>query len=329
MQALGWTSSGDPGPAQLLPSILHSFESTYWNCHCLSRGLPPWTKLTRGKTTEITMFRPLTWGWKSFRPRATLLSMRSTSSVANSSLKLINKVAVVTGSTNGIGFSIARRLAQEGAHVIISSRKQQNVDQAVDTLQREGLSVAGTVCHVGKAEDQEQLVATALKHCGGVDFLVCTAGVNPFVGSTLGSNEQVWDKILSVNVKAPALLLRRLLPHMENRGSSLLICFPFRPQKLGAYNVSKTALLGLTKTLAVELAPKNIRVNCLVPGFIKTDFSRLTEVPDFEEDWKKIFGMQRVGKPEDCAGLVSFLCSPDASYITGENIVIAGFSPHL
>uniref|UniRef100_A0A8C9PGI7 Dehydrogenase/reductase SDR family member 4 n=1 Tax=Spermophilus dauricus TaxID=99837 RepID=A0A8C9PGI7_SPEDA len=150
------------------------------------------------------MFRPLTWGWKSFRPRATLLSMRSTSSVANSSLKLINKVAVVTGSTNGIGFSIARRLAQEGAHVIISSRKQQNVDQAVDTLQREGLSVAGTVCHVGKAEDQEQLVAT-----------------------------------------------------------------------LGAYNVSKTALLGLTKTLAVELAPKNIRVNCLVPGFIKTDFSRV------------------------------------------------------
>uniref|UniRef100_A0A8D2H847 Dehydrogenase/reductase SDR family member 4 n=1 Tax=Urocitellus parryii TaxID=9999 RepID=A0A8D2H847_UROPR len=233
------------------------------------------------------MFRPLTWGWKSFLPSATLLSMRSISSVANSSLKLVNKVAVVTGSTNGIGFSIARRLAQDGAHVIISSRKQQNVDQVVDILQREGLSVAGTVCHVGKAEDRERLVATALKHCGGVDFLVCTAGVNPLVGSTLGSSEQVWDKILSVNVKAPALLLSQLLPHMENRGtqeiqgtilipsSSLLICFPFQPQKLGAYNVSKTALLGLTKTLAVELAPKNIRVNCLVPGLIKTDFSRV------------------------------------------------------
>uniref|UniRef100_A0A8D2HHE9 Dehydrogenase/reductase 2 n=1 Tax=Urocitellus parryii TaxID=9999 RepID=A0A8D2HHE9_UROPR len=150
------------------------------------------------------MFRPLTWGWKSFLPSATLLSMRSISSVANSSLKLVNKVAVVTGSTNGIGFSIARRLAQDGAHVIISSRKQQNVDQVVDILQREGLSVAGTVCHVGKAEDRERLVAT-----------------------------------------------------------------------LGAYNVSKTALLGLTKTLAVELAPKNIRVNCLVPGLIKTDFSRV------------------------------------------------------
>uniref|UniRef100_A0A8C9PE84 Dehydrogenase/reductase SDR family member 4 n=1 Tax=Spermophilus dauricus TaxID=99837 RepID=A0A8C9PE84_SPEDA len=313
MQALGWTSSGDPGPAQLLPSILHSFESTYWNCHCLSRGLPPWTKLTRGKTTEITMFRPLTWGWKSFRPRATLLSMRSTSSVANSSLKLINKVAVVTGSTNGIGFSIARRLAQEGAHVIISSRKQQNVDQAVDTLQREGLSVAGTVCHVGKAEDQEQLVATALKHCGGVDFLVCTAGVNPFVGSTLGSNEQVWDK-----VRSGALTFYPLCP--PRQGSVVLVSSvaAYVPLALGAYNVSKTALLGLTKTLAVELAPKNIRVNCLVPGFIKTDFSRVVST-------EKSF----LGKPEDCAGLVSFLCSPDASYITGENIVIAGFSPHL
>uniref|UniRef100_A0A8C5ZJ42 Dehydrogenase/reductase 2 n=1 Tax=Marmota marmota marmota TaxID=9994 RepID=A0A8C5ZJ42_MARMA len=99
---------------------------------------------------------------------------------------------------------------------------------------------------------------------------------------------------------------------------------------LGAYNVSKTALLGLTKTLAVELAPKNIRVNCLVPGFIKTDFSQVVSTEkNFEEYWKKIFGMQRVGKPEECAGLVSFLCSPDASYITGENIVIAGFSPRL
>uniref|UniRef100_A0A8C9PFS1 Uncharacterized protein n=1 Tax=Spermophilus dauricus TaxID=99837 RepID=A0A8C9PFS1_SPEDA len=92
---------------------------------------------------------------------------------------------------------------------------------------------------------------------------------------------------------------------------------------LGAYNVSKTALLGLTKTLAVELAPKNIRVNCLVPGFIKTDFSRVVSTE------KSRCGEAIVGKPEDCAGLVSFLCSPDASYITGENIVIAGFSPHL
>ncbi|KAM7321557.1 hypothetical protein ACRRTK_019649 [Alexandromys fortis] len=236
---------------------------------------------------------------------------------------------------HGIGFSIARRLAQDGAHVVISSRKQQNVDRAVATLKEEGLSVTGTVCHVGKAEDREQLVATALESCGGVDFLVCVAGTNPLVGSTLRSSEQIWDKILGVNVKAPALLLSQLLPHMENRGqgsvvlvSSVAAYIPF--PRLGVYNVSKTALLGLTKTLAVELAPKNIRVNCLAPGVINTDFGRvLTEDPAFEDHLKYVYGMQRVGQPEDCAGIVSFLCSPEASYITGENIAVAGWSPHL
>uniref|UniRef100_A0A452QM51 Dehydrogenase/reductase 2 n=1 Tax=Ursus americanus TaxID=9643 RepID=A0A452QM51_URSAM len=118
---------------------------------------------------------------------------------------------------------------------------------------------------------------TALEHCGGVDFLVCVAGVNPLVGSTLGASEQVWDKILDVNVKSPALLLSQLLPHMENRGcvTEGLVAFPF--QKLGVYNTSKTALLGLCKSLAVELAPKGIRVNCLVPGIIKTEFSHFRE----------------------------------------------------
>nr|XP_004661815.2 dehydrogenase/reductase SDR family member 2, mitochondrial-like [Jaculus jaculus] len=284
------------------------------------------------------MFRPLTQCWMRIPTLAALRPMGSTSGTANHRLTLANKVAVVTGSTNGIGFAIARRLAQDGAHVVISSRKQQNVDSAVATLQGDGLCVSGTVCHVGKAEDRERLVATALEHCGGVDFLVCVAGVNPLVGSTIKSSEQIWDKILSVNVKAPALLLNQLLPHMEKRGqgsvvlvSSLAAYVPL--PKLGAYNVSKTAVLGLTKTLAVELAPKNIRVNCLVPGIINTDFSKVVRT---KGSWwgrryqsQPYFSPCRVGQPEDCAGLVSFLCSPDASYITGENIVVAGLSPPL
>ncbi|XP_012589472.1 PREDICTED: dehydrogenase/reductase SDR family member 2, mitochondrial isoform X5 [Condylura cristata] len=163
---------------------------------------------------------------------------------------LANRVAVVTGATDGIGFAIARRLAQDGAHVVVSSRKQQNVDRAVAVLQGEGLSVTGTVCHVGKAEDRERLVATVQEHCGGADFLVCNAAVNPLVGSTLGADVGVWDKDW----------------------------------------VSRTRAEILTPT---------VRVPC------------------------------RIGQPEDCAGIVSFLCSPDASYITGENIVVAGFSPRL
>ncbi|XP_052590246.1 dehydrogenase/reductase SDR family member 2, mitochondrial-like [Peromyscus californicus insignis] len=281
------------------------------------------------------MFRPLTQSWKRLPTPVAAHSMRSTSNGANCSLKLANKVAVVTGSTNGIGFSIARRLAQDGAHVVISSRKQQNVDRAVAMLQKEGLWVSGTVCHVGKAEDRERLVATALEHCGGVDFLVCVAGVNPLVGGTLKSSEQIWDKILGVNVKAPALLLSRLLPHMENRGqgsvvlvSSVAAYIPL--PRLGVYNVSKTALLGLTKTLAVELAPKSIRVNCIVPGYINTDFSQVVRTKGGVSLFQPpLLSPYRVGQPEDCAGLVSFLCSPEASYITGENIAVAGWSPHL
>ncbi|XP_054988596.1 dehydrogenase/reductase SDR family member 2, mitochondrial-like [Sorex araneus] len=251
---------------------------------------------------------------------------------------LDQKVAIVAGSTKGIGLAVARRLARDGAHVVISSRKQQNVDSAVAMLHGEGLSVTGTVCHVGKAEDREQLVAKALEHYGGVDFLVCVAGVNPLVGSTLGASEEVWDKILDVNVKAPALLLSRLLPHMENRGggsvvlvSSVVGYLPI--PKLGVYNTSKTALLGLTKSLAMELAPKNIRVNSLVPGIIKTDFLQMVRV--IEAAYSPLLRPHllslpfRYGEPEDCAGLVSFLCSSDASYITGENIVVAGYSPKL
>ncbi|PNI96681.1 DHRS2 isoform 7 [Pan troglodytes] len=219
------------------------------------------------------------WGW--FHPCARL-SVRMSSTGIDGKGVLANRVAVVTGSTSGIGFAIARRLAQDGAHVVISSRKQQNVDWAMAKLQGEGLSVAGIVCHVGKAEDREQLVAKALEHCGGVDFLVCSAGVNPLVGSTLGTSEQIWDKILSVNVKSPALLLSQLLPYMENRRGAVILVSSIAAYNpvvaLGVYNVSKTALLGLTRTLALELAPKDIRVNCVVPGIIKTDFSKVVRI---------------------------------------------------
>ncbi|KAF5925737.1 hypothetical protein HPG69_002187 [Diceros bicornis minor] len=234
-----------------------------------------------------------------------------------------------------IGSAIARRLAQDGAHVVVSSRKQQNVDRAVAALQGEGLSVTGTVCHVGKAEDRERLVATALENYGGIDFLVCVAGVNPLVGSTLGASEQVWDKILNVNVKAPALLLSQLLPYMEKSGGSSVVLVSsmvaYVPvPKLGVYNTSKTALLGLCKSLAVELASKGIRVNCLVPGIIKTDFIQVEKtLPYLLPDLNEIYGLQWFGEPEECVGIVSFLCSSDASYITGENIVVAGYSPKL
>ncbi|XP_033044389.1 dehydrogenase/reductase SDR family member 4 isoform X2 [Trachypithecus francoisi] len=226
-------------------------------------------------------------------------SVRMASSGMNRRDPLANKVALVTASTDGIGFAIARRLAQDGAHVVVSSRKQQNVDQAVSTLQGEGLSVTGTVCHVGKAEDRERLVATTL----------------------------------DINVKAPALMTKAVVPEMEKRGGGSVVIVAsiaaFSPfPGLSPYNVSKTALLGLTKTLAIELAPRNIRVNCLAPGLIKTSFSRMLWMDkEKEERMKETLQIRRLGEPEDCAGIVSFLCSEDASYITGETVVVGGGTP--
>uniref|UniRef100_A0A2K6MR29 Dehydrogenase/reductase 4 n=1 Tax=Rhinopithecus bieti TaxID=61621 RepID=A0A2K6MR29_RHIBE len=184
-------------------------------------------------------------------------------------------------STHRIGFAIARRLAQDRAHVVVNSWKQQNVDQAVATLQGEGLSMTGTVCHVGKTEDPEQLVAT----------VSCRE-----MGTEPGG------------------------------GSVVIAAFSPLPG-LSPYNVSKTALLGLTKTLAIELAPRNIRVNCLAPGLIKTSFSRMVRKGRKEERMKETLQITRLGEPKDCAGIVSFLRSEDASYITGETVVVGGGTP--
>ncbi|XP_062993947.1 dehydrogenase/reductase SDR family member 4-like [Elgaria multicarinata webbii] len=260
-----------------------------------------------------------------------LIRMNSTGATARGTLA--DKVALVTASTEGIGFAIAQRLAQDGAHVVVSSRKQANVDRAVAELRAKDLSVSGLVCHVGKAEDRQHLIDTALERHGGIDILVSNAAVNPFFGSTLDATEDVWDKILDINVKATALLIKLVVPHMAKRGggsivivSSIAAYSPF--PGLGPYNVSKTALLGLTRTLATELAPSNVRINNLAPGLIRTKFSSvLWQDKAMEDKLMETMRIQRLGVPSDCSGIVSFLCSPDASYITGETMVVAGGSP--
>ncbi|XP_053117800.1 dehydrogenase/reductase SDR family member 4-like [Hemicordylus capensis] len=270
----------------------------------------------------------------STQPRQALrrfLRMASTGSATRG--RLADKVALVTASTEGIGFAIARRLAQDGAHVVLSSRKQANVDRAVAELQTENLSVSGVVCHVGKAEDRQRLIDVALKHHGGIDILVSNAAVNPFFGSTLDATEEVWDKILDINVKATALLVKLVVPHMEKRGggsivivSSIAAYSPF--PGLGPYNVSKTALLGLTHNLAPELASRNVRINSLAPGLIRTKFSSaLWQDPATGDKLMEAMRIRRIGEPSDCSGIVSFLCSPDADYITGETVVVAGGAP--
>ncbi|XP_013914325.1 PREDICTED: dehydrogenase/reductase SDR family member 4-like [Thamnophis sirtalis] len=198
-----------------------------------------------------------------------------------------------------IGFAIARRLAQDGAKVLVSSRNQANVDRAVAELKAENLSVSGLVCHVGKTEDRRRLVDTAVERYGGIDILVSNAAVNPFFGRILDASEEVWDKILDINVKATALLVNLVVPHMQKRGSGSIVIVSsiagYRPfPGLGPYNVSKTALLGLTYNLANELSAQNIRVNCLAPGLMRTKFSSaLWQDENTERQAMEIFGIKR------------------------------------
>nr|XP_015802286.2 dehydrogenase/reductase SDR family member 4 [Nothobranchius furzeri] len=249
-------------------------------------------------------------------------------SVSQSSLT--GKVAIVTASTDGIGLATAQALGKRGAHVVVSSRRQANVDKAVALLQSQSIKVTGTTCNVSSGEDREKLVQMTLDQCGGIDILVSNAAVNPFFGNIMDSTEDVWDKILSVNVKSSFLMTKLVVPHMEKRGGGNVIFVSsvgaYQPmQALGPYCVSKTALLGLTRALAPELAQSNIRVNCVAPGVIKTRFSSaLWKNEDVVEELKKQLSIKRLGEPEEIGGVIAFLCSEEASYITGETITVTG-----
>ncbi|XP_069044842.1 dehydrogenase/reductase SDR family member 4 [Lepisosteus oculatus] len=243
---------------------------------------------------------------------------------------LTGKVAIVTASTDGIGLAAARGLAQRGAQVVVSSRRKENVDRAVAELRAESLQVTGTTCNVGNKEDRARLVSTAVQAYGGIDILVSNAAVNPFFGNILDSTEEVWDKILDVNVKAAFFLTQLVVPHMEKRGGGSVVFVSsvagYQPfQGLGPYSVSKTALLGLTKALAPELAPYNIRVNCVAPGLIRTRFSSaMWKNRDCAEEFMKQLSIKRIGEPDDVAGIIAFLCSDEAQYITGETVTVTG-----
>ncbi|XP_016989831.1 dehydrogenase/reductase SDR family member 4 [Drosophila rhopaloa] len=258
------------------------------------------------------------------------LSSTSQSSSARTMKRLAGKVAVVTASTDGIGFAIAKRLAEDGASVVISSRKQKNVDSALAELRKLNLNVHGLKCHVSEPQDRKQLFEETISKFGKLNILVSNAATNPAVGGVLECDEKVWDKIFDVNVKSSYLLAKEALPLLrQQKDSSIVFVSSIAGydafELLGAYSVSKTALIGLTKAAAKDLAPEGIRVNCLAPGVIRTKFSKaLYENESANEAALSKIPMGRLGTSEEMAGVVSFLVSEDAGYITGESIVAGG-----
>ncbi|CAI0442560.1 unnamed protein product [Linum tenue] len=257
------------------------------------------------------------------------------------------KVAIVTASTQGIGFAIAQRLGLEGASIVISSRKQQNVDEAVEKLRAQGVqNVIGVVCHVSNAQQRKNLIEKTVEKYGKVDVVVSNAAANPSTESIINTKDSVLDKLWEINVKASILLLRvhstinpteisRLLaqdaaPHMP-KGSAVVLVASIAgyhpPASMAMYGVTKTALLGLTKALASEMAP-DIRVNCIAPGFVPTHFaSFITGNVELRKELEAQTLLNRLGTTEDMGAAVAFLASDDASYITGETLVVAGGMP--
>ncbi|CAN4126930.1 unnamed protein product [Withania somnifera] len=237
------------------------------------------------------------------------------------------KVAIVTASTQGIGFSIAERLGFEGASVVISSRKQKNVDEAVQKLRDRGIEVFGVVCHVSSAQQRKNLVEKAIQKYGKLDVIVSNAAVNPTVDAILGTKEPALDKLWDINVKAAILLLQDASPYLQ-KGSSVVIISSIAaynpPASLGMYGITKTALLGLTKALAAEMAP-NTRVNGVAPGFVPTHFaSFITENANMRKELEAKTLLNRLGTTQDMAAAVAYLASDDAAYVTGETLVVAG-----
>ncbi len=247
--------------------------------------------------------------------------------------KLFNlegKVAIVTGSSKGIGESIARGLAEFGAKVVISSRKQEAVDEVAATFKAAGLEATGIACHVGKPEQLKALVDKTIETYGGVDILVNNAATNPVFGSITEVDDTVFDKIMGVNVKSPHLLSNLCYPSMKERGGGSVIHISsvegHKPGfGLGIYSVSKAALIMLAKNQAKEWGSANIRVNVICPGLIQTKFSSaLWGNEALLQQMEQHLPSGRMGQPDEMAGLAVFLASAASTYCTGSTFEADG-----
>jgi len=243
---------------------------------------------------------------------------------------LEDKVAIVTGGSKGIGLSIVHHLAGLGAKVVVASRKIESCQTVVAEVERNGGQALAVACNISKKEDCEALVQAAKDKWGRVDIFVANAAVNPVYGPLAEIEDSAFQKVMTSNVHSLIWFAKAAMPLMaEQGGGSFVVVSSIGGLRgsptLGAYGISKTADIGVVRSLAVEWGPKNITVNCIMPGLIKTDFARkLWENPKLAEDRINRTPVRRLGDPDDIGGIAAFLASPWARFITGEVIVADG-----
>jgi len=243
---------------------------------------------------------------------------------------LTGQVAVITGSSKGIGRSIAETMAAMGAKVVVSSRKADACETVAESIRKAGGDATVIPCNIGRRQECEALIAGAVAKYGKVDALVCNAAVNPYFGPLAGISDDAFDKIMASNIKSNLWLANLTAPGMAERGGGTITIVSSigglkGSERLGAYGISKAADFGLARSLAVEWGPKNIRVNSIAPGLVKTDFARaLWEDPANLKKRTDTTPLRRIGDPEDIGGIAAFLASPAAAFITGQIIVADG-----
>ena len=243
---------------------------------------------------------------------------------------LAGKVALVTGSTKGIGKSIAEEMANAGAKVVISSRKADSCEAVRAEFEARGQEAIAVPCNVGRKDEVENLVSATLKKWGRIDSLVCNAASNPAFGPILKATDEVFDKIMLTNVKSVFWLGNLVLPQMaEHGGGSMIIISSIGAlrgsSQLGLYGTSKAAEAGLARALACEWGPKGIRVDTITPGVVKTEFARaLWEDETRRKAREAAAPLRRLGEPKDIGGIAVFLASEAAAYVTGQMIVADG-----
>jgi len=247
---------------------------------------------------------------------------------------LTGKVAIVTGSSRGIGRAIAEALADHGAKVVVSSRKAeacQEVADAINARHGDGRAIVITAS-ISSKDALQELVDETKRQWGRIDVLVCNAASNPYYGPMAGISDEQFRKILDNNVIANHWLIQMVAPEMlERQEGSIIIVSSIGGLKaspvLGAYNISKAADFQLARNLAAEFGPRQVRVNCIAPGLIKTDFARaLWENPETLKMVTMHTPMHRIGEPHEIAGAAVFLASPASTFMTGQAIVVDGGS---